>query len=87
VVAPEGGGAAALVEAARRVYVPNRAFIVTTEGADLAAQRRLVPFLEEKRALGGKPTAYVCRGTVCDLPTSVPEVFARQLGRADPLPP
>jgi len=87
VVAPQRGDAALLIAAARRVYVPNRVLAVATEGPDLAAQQRLVPLLEEKRAMGGKATAYVCRGTVCELPTSDPDEFVRQLGRADPLPP
>ena len=86
VVAPPRGDSAALIDAARRVYVPNRVLVVVTEGEDPSAQRRLAPLLEGKRAMAGKPTAYVCRGTVCDLPTSDPVVFARQLGRADPLP-
>jgi hypothetical protein len=42
---------------------------------------RLVPPLEGKQAPGGKATAYVCRGKVCDLklPTSDPNVLAAQL--------
>lgn len=79
--------AAPLIAAARRVYVPNRVLAVATEGPDLAAQQRLVPLLEQKRAMGGRTTAYVCRGTACDLPTSDPKELVRQLSRADPLPP
>jgi uncharacterized protein YyaL (SSP411 family) len=87
VVAPAPGAAAALEEAQRRVFVPNRIYVLATEGQDLAAQRRAVPLLEGKRALGGKATAYVCRGRTCDLPTSDPRVFAAQLARFEPLLP
>jgi uncharacterized protein YyaL (SSP411 family) len=83
-VAPAPGAATALEEAQRRIFIPNRVYVVATEGEDLAAQARLVPLLEGKRALGGKATAYVCRARVCDLPTSDPEVFAAQLRRAAP---
>ena len=87
VVAPAAGAAAALEEAQRRVFVPNRIWVLATEGEDLAAQARLVPLLEGKRALGGKATAYVCRGRTCDLPTADPRVFAAQLARFEPLLP
>jgi uncharacterized protein YyaL (SSP411 family) len=87
VVAPAAGAAAALEEAQRRVFVPNRIYVLATEGDDLAAQSRAVPLLEGKRARGGKATAYVCRGKTCDLPTSDPQVFAAQLARFEPLLP
>ncbi len=84
VVAPAPGAAAALEEAQRRVFVPNRIYVVANEGEDLLAQRRLVPLLEGKEARGGKATAYVCRGKVCELPTSDPKVLAAQLARREP---
>ena len=87
VVTPTAGAAAALEDAQRRLFVPNRIYLLATEGADLAAQSRLVPLLEGKRARGGKATAYVCRGKTCDLPTSDPKVFAAQLDRIEPLLP
>ncbi len=84
VVAPSPGAASALEEAQRRIFVPNRIYVVATEGEDLATQMRRVPLLEGKRALGGKATAYVGRGRVCELPTSDPRVFAAQLVRSEP---
>ncbi len=87
VVTPAPGAAAALQEAQRRIFVPNRIYVLATEGEDHAAQSRLVPLLEGKRARGGKATAYVCRGRTCDLPTSDPRVFAAQLDRVEPLLP
>lgn len=62
----------------RTSFVPNRVLTVVTE-QEISAGERLVPLLEGKKALGGKTTAYVCKGRVCDLPTSDPEVFAQQL--------
>ena len=73
------------VTAQRRIFVPNRVFVLATEGDDLAAQSRLVPLLEGKRARSGNATAYVCRGRTCDLPTSDPKIFAAQLARVEPL--
>jgi hypothetical protein len=75
-----------LLAVLRRVFLPNRALVVAVEGDDLAAQQRLVPALEGKAARGGKPTAYVCEQWVCELPTTDPEVFARQLTKTEPYP-
>jgi len=56
-VAPPGGDAHALLDAGRMAYLPNAVLVVATEGEDLAAQRRVVPLLEGKRAMRGMPTA------------------------------
>jgi len=55
-----------------------------TAGPELAAHARVVPLLKAKTALKGKATAYVCEKRTCELPTSDPEVFARQLRKARP---
>jgi len=46
-------------------FVPNK--VVLHGDADVA---RFAPFTETQRAIGGKPTAYVCMNRVCRLPTS-----------------
>ncbi len=63
----------------RSTFLPNRILAVAGEGQDLNAQAKLVPLLENKIAQKGKPTAYVCERGVCELPTTAPDVFARQL--------
>ncbi len=63
----------------RKGFRPHRVLVTATEGADLAAKSKLVPFLEGKRAIGGKPTAFVCEAGVCRLPTSDPEIFVTLL--------
>ena len=69
----------------RSTFLPNRVLVVVTQGDELARQTRLVPLLEGKIARDDKPTAYVCERRVCELPTSDPEVFARQLAEVQPL--
>ena len=76
-----------LLERLRGTFLPNRVLVVVPEGAELTAQTKLVPLLEAKRALRGRPTAYVCEQRLCELPTSDPEVFARQLRKVQALPP
>jgi len=74
-----------LAERLRRSYVPNKVFSVLSEEA-AKAQEPMVPWLEGKRALGGKATAYVCERGRCELPTSDPAVFAEQIGKRRPYP-
>jgi hypothetical protein len=69
----------------RSTLLPNRVLTVAAEGADLASQSRLVPLLQGKVTRKGQATAYVCERRVCKLPTSDPEVFARQIQKVEPL--
>src|SRR5207245_1174021 len=38
-----------------------------------------IPLLQSREAIGGKPTAYVCRNYACELPVTDRESLARQL--------
>jgi uncharacterized protein YyaL (SSP411 family) len=69
----------------RGTYVPNRILAVVPE-KEKEKHETIVPLIENKRASQGRPTAYVCENRVCELPTSDPEVFARQIGRINRLP-
>jgi hypothetical protein len=69
----------------RSTFLPNRVLAVAVEGADLAAQARLVPLVQGKLARKGEATAYVCEKRICALPTSDPEVFASQIRKVRPL--
>jgi uncharacterized protein YyaL (SSP411 family) len=64
----------------RRTFLPNKVLAGSAEGEDLGALAGLAPFVAEKRALGGRSTAYVCERGRCELPTADPSVLARQLG-------
>ena len=85
IVAPRARGEAEpFLARLRTTFLPNRVLVVAVPGADLAAQARLVPWVEGKVARQGRPTAYVCERRVCRFPTSDPEVFARQLRSMEP---
>jgi uncharacterized protein len=73
--------AAPLLAVARRTFLPNKVLVGSAEGEDLAALAALAPFVAEKRALGGRSTAFVCERGRCELPTSDPNILARQLAR------
>ncbi len=80
-VAPPGAESTALLARFRTVFVPNHVLLQVVEGAPPVS-----PLAEAKVARDGKPTAYVCIGTACEQPTSDPAVFAKQLGKIEPLP-
>jgi uncharacterized protein len=73
------------VEVLGRTFAPSKVVMAGTE-EELAALAGTVPWLAEKKALGGKATAYVCLKGVCKLPARDPETFARQIAAAQPLP-
>ena len=77
--------ATALSERLQNSFVPNKAFAVLTD-AEAAQQEAQIPWLEAKRAMGGKSTAYVCERGRCDLPTSSPSRFEKQIKRRKPYP-
>jgi uncharacterized protein len=81
IVAPQGKRQAAqgLMEKFRKLFLPNRVFILVSEGEELDQASRLVPFLRGKKANGDLAVAYVCRNRSCLLPTSVPEEFLGEL--------
>jgi hypothetical protein len=86
VVAPlELGETGPLAGPLRKTFVPNKAFAILTD-TEAAEQQSQVPWLEGKRAMGGKATAYVCERGRCDLPTSSPSVFQKQIDRRKPYP-
>jgi uncharacterized protein len=58
-------------------FLPN-AVLAVASPAD-AAGIGAVPLLEDRLQIEGKPTAYVCRRFVCQLPVTDPDVLATQL--------
>jgi len=71
--------AAPLAEAVFRRYQPNRVVVGAAAGAADAAG---MPLLADRNPVGGRPTAYVCRHYICQLPVTDPEALARQLDAA-----
>jgi uncharacterized protein YyaL (SSP411 family) len=66
----------------KRQFLPHK---VVVQGSAESLERDLsglVPWAVSKPARSGRATAYVCEQGACELPTSNPRVFARQLTRA-----
>ena len=70
------GAAARLAETVFRRYQPNRVVVGAAAGAPGAVG---LPLLADRGVVEGRPTAYVCRQYVCQLPVTDPEALARQL--------
>jgi hypothetical protein len=79
VIAPPGEDAAPLLAEIRRAYLPDATLARATEGDDLERQARVIPWLRDKNARDGRPTAYVCERRACRSPTSDPAELAAQL--------
>jgi uncharacterized protein len=58
-------------------YLPNRLMAV----APASPRPYPMPLLSDRAAIGGKATAYLCEGFVCQAPTTDPSELARQLDR------
>jgi uncharacterized protein YyaL (SSP411 family) len=75
-VALVGDAMPAMTDVLRGMYVPTLVLAQGTAGAGAPA------LLDGRTAIGGAPTAYVCRDASCELPTSDPQELARQLRHA-----
>lgn len=64
---PTDPGTRSMLEAARSRWRP---FTVMAAAAPGASASPVVPLLADRPAIDGRPTAYVCRGFVCDLPVT-----------------
>jgi hypothetical protein len=65
----------ALVEMVRQGYRPN----LVIAASPLPVLSGSPPLLADRPMLAGQPTAYVCRGFVCNLPVTAPADLAKQI--------
>jgi hypothetical protein len=88
-VAPAGSDESALAPMQRAMqarFVPNHVMVVAKREADGVARglAALVPWAVDKPTKGADVTAYVCERGACDLPTTDPAVFAKQIAKVVP---
>jgi hypothetical protein len=73
------GDSPEMVREVRRRYLPNTVVVsVPATGPD-DALRRLIPMVEGKKAVGGRPAAYVCENYSCKAPVTSAAELARIL--------
>jgi uncharacterized protein YyaL (SSP411 family) len=79
--APNAAGTRALADGARRLLKPEDAVVVVAP--DAAPPAALDPsWTAGRTAVGGRATAYLCRGTTCSLPVHEPEALAALVANA-----
>ncbi|MCC7106287.1 MAG: thioredoxin domain-containing protein [Chloroflexi bacterium] len=74
---PAAPDTSALLDVVRGVFRPNLV-LAAGSGPD-SPEAAVVPLLQDRPVRGGKATAYVCAGFVCQAPTTEPEELRRQL--------
>jgi len=71
-----------LIDAAWRTYAPNVVFARLLEDApDAARTAKMIPLLDGKKTLSGKPAAYVCKNYACLAPTDDARKLCEEIGR------
>ncbi len=85
-MAPTDEALTPLLAVLRSSFVPNHVFLITSREAAGGPLSKRVPWAKDKPTKGGKPTAYVCERGSCDLPTSDPAVFRKQINNHQPYP-
>ncbi|MCZ6746548.1 MAG: thioredoxin domain-containing protein [Acidobacteria bacterium] len=85
VTAGRRDGSEALLAPVRRGFLPNRVLAVVPQRGRARDLEAMLPLLQGKVAQDGRATAYVCEHGVCQLPTTDPEVLAKQLAAVKPL--
>jgi len=58
-------------------YLPNHLLALAATGANGHG----IPLLADRSSIGGRPTAYLCEGFVCQAPTTDPAELAEQIER------
>ncbi|MFE5317294.1 thioredoxin domain-containing protein [Paenibacillus sp. NPDC056579] len=61
---------AEMLEEVRSGFRPNAITVFVPDGAEGEEVGRLIPLVQDKRAIGGRATAYVCRDFACQSPTT-----------------
>lgn len=70
-----------MLESVRRRFLPNVVVILVPNGQEGDNVRQTIPLVQDKVALGGRTTAYVCEHFACLAPTDDPEELEELLDR------
>jgi len=59
-----------MIEAVNSNYIPNKVLILIDTQTDRTQLTKLATYTESYISIDGKPTAYVCKNHICNLPTT-----------------
>ncbi|GAB7387628.1 thioredoxin domain-containing protein [Bacillaceae bacterium] len=71
-----------LLAAVRSYYLPEAVTLVHPEGKEGERVETIAPFIKGQRAVGGRPTAYVCENYACHAPVTDEEELRSLLANA-----
>ena len=77
---PEAQDTGALLDALRRVFLPNQVTLLRPSDPESKELFRIAPFTQGQTPLNGQATAYVCINQACHLPVTNPEEMIKLLG-------
>jgi hypothetical protein len=60
-------------------FLPNKVVVQAEAGDKLAQRAALIPLLQERTAINGQPTAYLCRNFTCQRPVTDATELADQI--------
>ena len=64
-------------------FLPNRV-VMYAKDSEVEALGKKVELVTGKKSVGGKATAYICRGTTCSLPLNSVSALKRELEKVEP---
>jgi len=70
----------AMLEVVHRRYLPA-AVVAFATPEEVASLGGAIPLLQEREAIGGKPTAYICHDMTCQLPVHTPDDLIGQISQ------
>ncbi|MCU0531461.1 MAG: thioredoxin domain-containing protein [Syntrophales bacterium] len=69
-----------MLDAVRRLFLPNRVLLFRPQGAGSGALAAIAPYTKDMKADGGRATAYVCRNYACSKPVQTVDEMMGLLG-------
>ncbi|MGB0088895.1 MAG: thioredoxin domain-containing protein [Planifilum fulgidum] len=78
---PEQADTRNMLETVGRMFLPDAVWVCRPEGPEAAEVEKLIPYVREYWAQGGKAAAYVCENYACRAPVTDPEALREALER------
>ena len=72
-----------MLDVVGRLFLPEAVWVYRPEGPEATEVEKLIPYVREHRALGGKAAAYVCQNYACRAPVTNPEALREVLEKRE----
>jgi uncharacterized protein len=75
--APDAEDTQEMIRTIRSVYLPNK--VVLLKDPNHAELKKMAPYTESQKMIGGKATVYICRNFACEAPLVDPAEVLKSL--------